>query len=386
MTLIKKPNELTQNKIKLKGLIYGQPGVGKTSLALSAPKPLLIDFDNGLRRVAKQYQTDSVQVESYQDLLDILTKEDISIYETIVIDTLGKMIDRIGDWLAISNPKVKQADGQLSMKGWGNVKGEFQRLLKLLEGKNKSAIFIAHEKEEKVGDDVIKRPDVAGSSGKDIVKELDFMGYMSIKNGKRTIDLAPNEAYYAKNSLNLDSFLEYKPLAGINNFLSEAIFDAYQEKLKKDDKLAKEYDGLIEGFKTKISNIENLEQLNNYYATIYNKHDKLWSSYEVEADLLLQKFKELVLPKLDNCKTLKEINHFYKNDYNKFSNVSQISTIEKVALKVKVEELGFEFDKNKKIFINNNIKKEEVEVVNEVSEEEKLAIRAEELRLAKEGE
>jgi phage nucleotide-binding protein len=293
MSLIKKPNELTQTKIKLKGLVYGQPGVGKTALSLSAPKPLLIDFDNGLRRVAKQYQTDSVQIESYQNLLDILTKEDISAYETIVIDTLGKMIDRIGDWLAVSNPKVKQADGQLSMKGWGNVKGEFQRLLKLLEGKNKSAIFIAHEKEEKVGDDVMKRPDVAGSSGKDIVKELDFMGYMSIKNGKRTIDLAPNEAYYAKNSLGLDSFLEYKPLAGVNNFLSEAIFDAYQEKLKKDEELAKDYDVLIEELKTKVSNIKDLEQLNSYYSTIYNKHDKLWSSYQMEGAFLKTKAEEL---------------------------------------------------------------------------------------------
>lgn len=293
MSLIKKPNELTTAKIKLKGLVYGQPGVGKTSLALSAPKPLLIDFDNGLRRVAKQYQTDSVQVQSYQDLLDILTKEDISGYETIVIDTLGKMIDRIGDWLAVSNPKVKQADGQLSMKGWGNVKGEFQRLLKLLEGKNKSAIFIAHEKEEKVGDDVMKRPDVAGSSGKDIVKELDFMGYMSIKNGKRTIDLAPNEAYYAKNSLGLDSFLEYKPLVGTNTFLSEAIFDAYQEKLKKDDELAKEYDNLIETIKTTISEISDLEGINHYYSTFYNKREKIWSSYQVEAALLKAKVEEL---------------------------------------------------------------------------------------------
>lgn len=294
MSLIKKPNELTQTKIKLKGLVYGEPGVGKTSLSLSAPKPLLIDFDNGLRRVAKQYQTDSVQVGSYQDLLDILTKEDISMYETIVVDTLGKMIDRIGDWLAVSNPKVKQTDGQLSMKGWGSVKGEFQRLLKLLEGKGKSIIFVAHAKEEKTGEDVIiKRPDVAGSSGKDIVKELDFMGYMSIKNGKRTIDLAPNEAYYAKNSLGLDSFLEYKPLAGVNNFLSEAIFDAYQEKLKKDDELAKEYDNLIETIKATISEISDLDGVNHYYSTFYNKREKIWSSYQIEAALLKAKVEEL---------------------------------------------------------------------------------------------
>jgi len=293
MTLITKPNELAISKIKLKGLIYGQPGVGKTSLALSAPKPLLIDFDNGLRRVEKQYQTDSVQVESYQNLLDILTKENISSYETIVIDTLGKTIDRMGDWLAISNPKLKLSDGQLSQKGWGSVKGQFQKLLKLLEGRDKSVIFISHEREERVDDKVNKRIDVAGSAGKDVIKELDFVGYMSIQAGKRTIDLSPNENCYTKNSLGINSFLEYKPLTGTNNFLSVAIFDAYQEKLKKNDELSKEYDNLIEDLKTKIGNIKDLDQLNAYYDQFYNKHDKLWSSYQVEASLLKVKVKEL---------------------------------------------------------------------------------------------
>jgi len=307
MTLIKKPNELTQLKIKLKGLIYGQPGVGKTSLALSAPKPLLIDFDNGLRRVEKQYQTDSVQIESYQDLLDILTKEDISAYETVVIDTLGKVIDRMGDWLALSNPKLKQFDGQLSQKGWGSIKGEFQRLLKLLEGKNKSVIFVSHEKEEKVDDKVNKRIDVSGSAGKDVIKELDFVGYMSIQGGKRTIDLSPNDSFYTKNSLGISSFLEYKLLAGVNNFLSQAIFDAYKEKLKKDEQLAKEYDLLIEELKTKINTISDVDTLNLYYSTIYNQHEKIWSSHDMEKAFLNDKFKEL------DCDFNKKSNEFVSN-------------------------------------------------------------------------
>ena len=46
MGLIKKPNELTV-KNALSALIYGQPGMGKTTLALSSPQPLLLDFDGG---------------------------------------------------------------------------------------------------------------------------------------------------------------------------------------------------------------------------------------------------------------------------------------------------------------------------------------------------
>lgn len=294
MTLIKKPNELT-NDVKLKGLIYGEPGLGKTTLALSSPNPLLIDFDNGLRRVAKQHQLDSVQIESYQDLLDILLKEDISAYKTIVIDTLGKMIDRMGDWLALSNPRLKQSDGQLSMKGWGSIKLEFQKLLKLLDGKNKSVIFVAHSKEEKDGDITKMRPDVAGSSGKDIVKELDFMGFMSMKSGKRTIDLMPNEQYYAKNSLGLNSFLEFAAITNKNDFLSKAVFEAYSNKLEKDNELADQYNSLVAVIDGKIESLENLEQVNAYYKEELGKLEKIWSSDLYEKHKLADRVKELGL-------------------------------------------------------------------------------------------
>lgn len=294
MTLIKKPNEVT-NDVKLKGLIYGEPGLGKTTLALSSPSPLLIDFDNGLRRVAKQHQLDSVQIESYQNLLDILLKEDISAYKTIVIDTLGKMIDRIADWLAVTNPKVKQVDGQLSMKGWGNVKLEFQKLLKLLDSKNKSVIFVAHSKEERDGDLTKMRPDVAGSSGKDIVKELDFMGFMSMKSGKRTIDLMPNEQYYAKNSLGLSSFLEFPTITAKNDFLSKAIFEAYADKLKEDSELVDQYNSLIAIIDGKIESLEDLDQVNAYYKEELGKLEKIWSSDLYEKHKLADRVKELGL-------------------------------------------------------------------------------------------
>ena len=37
-------------------IIYGSPGVGKSTLALSAPDPVLIDFDRGISRVRAQHR------------------------------------------------------------------------------------------------------------------------------------------------------------------------------------------------------------------------------------------------------------------------------------------------------------------------------------------
>ena len=65
MSLIKKPNELEINPF-IKALIYGQAGTGKTTLALSAPKPLLFDFDGGIHRVNSAHRVDAVQIKKYQ--------------------------------------------------------------------------------------------------------------------------------------------------------------------------------------------------------------------------------------------------------------------------------------------------------------------------------
>ena len=49
--MIKKPAEMINETNKFRVLIAGYPGIGKTTLGLSAPKPLLIDVDFGINRV-----------------------------------------------------------------------------------------------------------------------------------------------------------------------------------------------------------------------------------------------------------------------------------------------------------------------------------------------
>ena len=50
MSLIKKKTEIELPK-SIVGCITGTPGIGKTTLALSAPKALLLDTDNGIHSV-----------------------------------------------------------------------------------------------------------------------------------------------------------------------------------------------------------------------------------------------------------------------------------------------------------------------------------------------
>ncbi len=77
MTLLKKPSEISQS-VLIKGLIYGQPGTGKTTLALSAPNAVLIDADRGLHRVEKRFQTASLPLEDYKSLLELMQSDELN--------------------------------------------------------------------------------------------------------------------------------------------------------------------------------------------------------------------------------------------------------------------------------------------------------------------
>jgi hypothetical protein len=276
MALLTKPNELVM-KETYAGLIYGQPGVGKSTLALSSVNPVCVDVDRGMYRVEKRYQAPSLQVESYRQTLDLLNSDELDGFETIVIDTLGKLIDRVGEHVAKNNPKYRQGNGQLTMQGWGQVKIEFRALVKLINGKNKSVIFVAHESEEKEGDVTKKRPDVSGSARKDIVKELDFMGYMEMSGNKRTISFAPSGAYYAKNSMGLDSVIEIPEIRTGNTFIRDVVVAAIRSRRERDKAQAGPYDELVKEIDAIAEAAKDIAALNEAYTRLAGL-GQIWDS------------------------------------------------------------------------------------------------------------
>ena len=49
--MIRNPNDIQDGAKKIRMLIAGYPGIGKSTLALSAPRPLHIDCDFGIDRI-----------------------------------------------------------------------------------------------------------------------------------------------------------------------------------------------------------------------------------------------------------------------------------------------------------------------------------------------
>ena len=234
MSLIKKKEEIELPK-SIVGCLYGQPGIGKTTLALSAPKPLLLDTDNGIHRVQSEYRVDCVQVKSYEDILEVL-EEDLSDYETIVIDTLGELVNFMLKYFADKDKSLITRGGTYNIKIWGFIKQEFQNLKMKLQLLNKHLIFVSHTKEDKDGETKNYRMDVAGSTSETVTKILDFLGFCEMLGKARSISFTPSARFYAKNSIELNDYLEIPQLktGDKNDFLTKEVIEPTIAKRKQE--------------------------------------------------------------------------------------------------------------------------------------------------------
>lgn len=290
MSLFKQPSEL-EVSTTIKALIYGQPGLGKSTLGLSTPSPVLLDFDGGVKRVNGAFQCPTLQVKNWDMVIEAL-QEDLSPFKTIVIDTAGKMLDFMSAYIIKNDPKMGQRDGSLSLKGYGVRKTMFINFLSQCSMMGKNLIFVAHEREEKDGENRIVRPEIGGSSAGDLIKELDLVGYMQAIGSERTISWSPTEKFYAKNTCNLPAMQKIPVIIdasgnviGQNIFLS-SIFDSYQAYLKKQADISNDYEALIDVVKENVELIVDAETANGITENI-GKLQHIWDS-KLKAGLMIR--------------------------------------------------------------------------------------------------
>lgn len=231
---IKKAAELDFSNKKFMVIISGQPGLGKTTLALSAPKPFLFDTDNGIARVkaANRQGVVTSVTESYEELLKDMDSDEYKSAESVVIDTGGTLVQLMKDWAKKQDAKAAK-DGRAM---YGVIKSEFDRLCWQIRNKDgKHLIVVFHTTEQQKGDTIQIRLSCEGST-KDIVwTPADFGGHMFMMGNKRVIGFTPTEEYFAKGSFGVQGIIPVPELKDgqKNDFLAN-LFAKAQENINKE--------------------------------------------------------------------------------------------------------------------------------------------------------
>lgn len=292
--MIVEAKDLKFNDKKLFMIIAGVPGIGKTTLALSAPKPLLIDLDKGISRVDPRYRKTTCVVNNYDELVNDLRTADLSNYETIVIDTGGKLFDLIKPIVIKEDYKNGKRDGNLSLQGYGASKKKFSDFVKFVKSLDKHLIVVFHASEVQLANDITGlRIRLEGSSKDDIWDDVDIGGFVEIVNGKRTIGFSNCERYYAKATHGIKGVMEIPSLEknSTNDFVSK-LFKKIIDDLNEETDEFNLYQNVINELKDEIAKAKTLEDLNNAFTSIANKKHYLTSKEEAWA-MLQAKAKEL---------------------------------------------------------------------------------------------
>jgi len=285
MAIVKPENMDFSNK-NIIMIISGLPGVGKTTLALSAPDVLLIDADEGMSRVKPEHRKDSSICKTYEEMLaDIKAAE--GKYKTIVIDTCGALIESLKDWAMRIDKKACKASGGISLQGFGVVKSEFIRLSAELR-KKFNVIFLFHENKEKEGDETFYNIVCEGAARTLVWQPADLGAHLHIVNGERVLGFTPTMNYNAKSAYGIKGIVKVPELAeGEKNDFLTTLFEIVKKNISAESAALGEQKKVYEEVMKKggelIKSLEGPEQVSDVMKAINELDHALTSLTELKA-------------------------------------------------------------------------------------------------------
>lgn len=291
--MITKPEAMSFDSKKFSVLLYGSPGVGKTTLALSAPDPIIIDFDRGMSRVKAQHRKTAIFCDTYEEVRSDLASPEIKEFQTIIVDTGGSFVSFLQDWAMRVNPVInKQKNGAISLKGFGAVKSEFISFTNYVKDVlNKNIVYVFHSQEQTDKDGNPQHRLMCEGAAKNIVwTPCDFGGYIQMIGDKRVISFAPEQEYFAKGCHGINGKYSIPQLGmnDANDFLTR-IFETAKANIAAEDEafapIREQYKEVMAQITVIINGVTDAESANAAVMTIPGMDHVLTSKKEASAML-----------------------------------------------------------------------------------------------------
>ena len=219
MAIVITPAEAPANVTRVILLIYGQPGVGKTTAACTSDGPLLLDFDGGMHRAL--LRCPRVEVEKWSDVSS-LAKNDLNQYSTIIVDTFGKAQQMLGQQITQQDRSAAQRNGEMTMQGWGALRRQFINWVENLTKMEKDVVLLAHSEEFPRGEETVERPMSQGRARNEIYQMADAIGLLNMVAGEIRLNFNLSDISIGKNSGALPAMTVPNP-DNNPNFLGDVI-------------------------------------------------------------------------------------------------------------------------------------------------------------------
>jgi hypothetical protein len=253
-------------------VIFGYPGLGKTTLSFTMPKPLHLDFDLGIDRAVQKIRPDFFSIDDYGDFHNYIMSEDFEIlvreegYKTIILDTVGTLLeDFMAPWLIRKEPKNGNNAGGLSLQGWGSLGTTFNALKSRLRSLGVMVCAVCHAKEEGDGNDKQVRLAVKGGSTDIIYRSCDQMGLIYMKGSDRVIDFNPTSQHIGKNVAGLPvTKIPDASSPTYDNFLEAQVVEVLISKMQEQSEAQIEFNKVLQEWKEILEPCKTVADFNDF--------------------------------------------------------------------------------------------------------------------------
>ncbi len=173
--------------------IYGPGGVGKTTLASTAPKPIILDSEEGVKAFrARGIDIPYIPISTWKEVCEAWKL----IRETDDFDTV--VIDPVGVFMNILIEEVK-GGGSMNIGKWGTAKDRMRKFIWAIKSSGKHAVFVAHEEHTPDEDKILRGPKMATKLSSELVDMCDVVGHLRVgEGGVRELLVQPTDKWTAK--------------------------------------------------------------------------------------------------------------------------------------------------------------------------------------------
>lgn len=254
MPIITKEESLPQRPIVI--VLYGEPGIGKTSLFNTSDGPLLLDFDRGVDRSI--FRQDTLVINKWEDVQEEEKQGSFKNYQTVGIDTAKAALD---DFLMAYVVRKDYKNAKNKLAAYGSLGDEFKVFVSNRRADQADLVIIAHAKDDRDGDIIRKIPDVTGQSYSLLLRIADQVGYMKTINNKRIIQFEPTDQTIGKNVARLKTIeIPDESDAAFPNFMG-TIVRTVKSAISVQSDAQKEAIEKVDGFRKQIETCKDPEEL-----------------------------------------------------------------------------------------------------------------------------
>ncbi len=186
---------------KIKAVVYGESGTGKTTLGGTCPNPIFASAEKGLLSI-KHLEPEYVDIKELKDLADMLVflRKGEHNYDTVVIDSITEISEIIKVGIERKSGKA------MSLPDFGTLGKKIREIIRGFRDLDMHVLILALEKVEKDEDKVVRYvPDLAGKSGTELARFMDIVGWITVDpvTNQRHIITSTNAKTVSKDRTNM---------------------------------------------------------------------------------------------------------------------------------------------------------------------------------------